>query len=160
MGRYMPRLDVRVDYKTVRNYRSSNSGEGWTVGLALKVPLVEAGTLAMSPRHGKMPQRHAIRAMDKGREIDTQIELEWQNYQSTGRQAAILEGKVRSLERALEARRAQFASGLAPLEDVLSMGRRVLAARVEAIEASARRQSTAVSPRRSRRRLTELSQGL
>lgn len=160
MGRYMPRLDVRVDYKAIRNYRTSNSGEGWTVGLALKVPLVEAGTLADVAEARENATAARYRAMDKGREIDTQIELEWQNYQSTGRQASILEGKVRSLERALEARRAQFASGLAPLEDVLSIGRRVLAARVEAIEASARRQSTAISLAARAGRLTELSQGL
>lgn len=135
MGRYLPRLDVKADYKLVRNYRTSNATEGWTVGLALRVPLVELGTVAEIAESRESANAAMYRAQDKRREVNTQLALDWQDHLAAGSKAALAQRKAKALKVALVSRQEQYRIGLIAIDEVLSLTRRHAAARIEMVEA-------------------------
>lgn len=144
VGKYLPRLDLNADYRTYRNYRTSSASEGWTIGLTLKVPLVDLTTVAEIRESKEMASAAYYRAMDKHREVETRISQSWAEFSGLASKLALSGRKAGALRAALASRMEQFRIGILPVDDVLAQNRKLANARIEEIEARMQRQSALV----------------
>lgn len=134
-GRYLPRLDLRADYRAVQNYRSVSSPAGLTVGLQLNVPLVELTTLADIREAGELADAAMHRAMAEDRRAVTQLRIDWVEFQSAGERGTFARRKAAALRAAYAAKVDQYEIGLLPIDDVLLTRRRLVLATLEELEA-------------------------
>ncbi|CAN1493523.1 TolC Outer membrane protein [Rhabdaerophilaceae bacterium] len=141
-ARYLPRLDARADYKIVQNYKGNSANEGWTVGLSLRVPLVDVGTMADIFEAKENASAALYRAQDKRHEVTGQVTIEWEQQKALQRRSAQSRRQVAALSAVVNSRVAQFRAGVIPLEDVLTASRRLTSARTEEQEILAQRQAS------------------
>ena len=144
VGKYLPRLDVSADYRSYRNYRTSSAAEGWTVGMTLKVPLVDMTTMADIRETREAASAAYYRAVDRHREVETRISQSWEEFSGSGARLALSGRKAGALRAALASRMEQFRIGVLPVDDVLAQNRKLANARIEEIEARMQRQMALV----------------
>ncbi len=142
LGKYLPRLEFAADYGAYRNFGPQADPSGLTVGLTLRVPLVQASTVAEVREARALAAAARYRAIDEAIRFDTQVRVDWAEHQAAGERETHAARKVAALRRALASRRAQYDAGLIPVDDVLVLSRQVAQARVQ--EAEARSQRVAV----------------
>ena len=136
VGRYLPRLDLKADYRATQNYRSVSAPEGLTVGLQLNVPLVELTTLADIREAGELADAAMHRALAEDRKAVTQLQLDWVEFKAAGERGRFAHRKVAALRTAYAAKVDQYEIGLLPIDDVLLTRRRLALGTTEELEAA------------------------
>lgn len=145
LGKYLPRVEMTAEYGMTRNYGTSSDPNGLTVGLSLKVPLLEATTVAEVREARAQAEAARYRAMDEAERFRTQAEVDWEEYSAAGEKIGFAERKTGALRKALAAKREQYRAGLIPIDDVLYLSRKVAEARVQEAEAKSQRYAAMVS---------------
>nr|AGU11170.1 Outer membrane efflux protein [uncultured organism] len=135
MGRYLPRLDLRTDYKTSRTTRTSSNTDGWSVGLQLTVPLVDLTTSADVREADELASAALHRALSEDRKAEMQLRVDWIEVQSTTRQGRLSRRKISALRTSYAAKVDQYHAGLIPIDDVLLTRRQLTMATSEELEA-------------------------
>ncbi|MCD7107492.1 TolC family protein [Rhizobium sp. DKSPLA3] len=134
-GRYLPRLDLKTDYRTSRTTRTSRNADGWSVGLQLTVPLVDLTTTADVREADELANAAMHRALSEDRKAETQLRVDWIEVQSATRQAELSRRKIAALRTAYAAKVDQYHAGLIPIDDVLLTRRQLTMATSEELEA-------------------------
>ncbi|GJD56373.1 TolC family protein [Methylobacterium dankookense] len=134
IGRYLPRLDLKADYRATENYRSVSAPEGLSLGLQLNVPLVELTTLADIREAGELADAAMHRALAEDRKAATQLKVGWVEAKAAAERAKFARRKIEALQAAYAAKVDQYGIGLLPIDDVLLTRRRLALATTEELE--------------------------
>lgn len=139
IGRYLPRVDFKADYRVSQNYRSFSAPQGWTVGLQLNMPIVDLGTVADIREAGAFAEAAMYRAMEEDRKVTTQLRLDWADIEASAKRAQLARRKIVALRTAYATKLDQYGIGLIPIDDVLLTRRRLILASIEEVEAGTTR---------------------
>jgi outer membrane protein TolC len=145
LGKYLPRLDLGAEYGATRNYSPLSDPAGFTVGLTLTVPILDATTVAEVRESRALAAAARYRAIDEANRMETQARMGWADYVSADERMSASARKTGALRRALASKREQYRAGLIPVDDVLYLSRRVAESGIQEAEARSQRHGALVS---------------
>ncbi len=144
MSRFLPSVNLSGEYRHYLSRASGSSGnEGWSVGVQLKVPLLDLSSVAMSAAQDARADAALYREAATLNDVEEQISGLWSDYKTTVKMRAETEREAAARRKSANSTLSRFEKGFGTLEEAISAETELLTAERTILQLSVRETITA-----------------
>lgn len=121
MAEFLPRVDLygRVSREHAEPSRTRENDYEYSIGARLTVPLIDVASTARYRRSKERALASRYRAQDTERQIRRDVELAWNNLQSSRRQETLIKQQISTSRQIKAGLIREYEAGLRPVSDYL-----------------------------------------
>lgn len=129
---HLPQVTLNAEYRRLYGeIRDFGERDRTNIGVRLTVPLVDLSTVASIGESRMRAKADEYRAADMRREVESQFDQVWEEYQSGAAREELAKQRISSLTKVTDAANARFRKGLIGLDILLDAERKLTSGEIE-----------------------------